>query len=832
MPVNSQQTREITILVSALAADVFAPKDADTLASKLVANAEIAATAATVAKTFGQPQLTRTLKLVKPSEINNSSLRLDFRGTQVIYQGQVIGETKILFKTAHPGELQARLAVESAVERFLEFLKKKYQLVILEEGDRHVLFFVPNTPKLKNLDFEALWDDFVANVLFSSHGLPKLQLSGLMQSFVAMLKSVTLAGRGFSVLEVPIITRDQANVLAAWYFAVWSEAKKRQDNRHHKMHTLRTSLEDTSLSEKDLKAISKQLQDAEAMQAKEDKKYQENFQKFFGGLIESQKKAHHALAGIQASLEDETSKSEIKKLTNKKEKLEKEIVFSQELVERISRLYQDSQGDPFTFIERNLDSSPDSFKEIRKIAKSFDKTATDQIAGVKGDIFAKCLIEMYQLMELADEQIDSSITPLLAEKPSFRKRMPGDDNKEFCYSCGITLDSKTAEWQVRRLVFESPEQRRQSATGKGRPYICKSCAALAFASPLKLTGESIILKLEPITGSESDKLKLKDYLRMLASKELHLSAGKYIILASEKTQGGDSASQKLGQLQYALAKVADTFPVEVLTDFHFSLMTQGAEPIQLENRRLIYLKGLMECYSQKILISGQDINLILGDAIRYLQQDLPCLAEYIVAKAATFLEDIQMEQIRGDYLKAVKTDLQLKGDSMDSETQLAKRARLFRDVAALTGLTLAFATSLESTAKKLKMDKDDTEREISKLIEKVEDPVAFCYYATLGDEKKTTVEARLWLNPSNTFIYAQTKNLLSELELLDREEQGEDGKTWLKLYADDILRAYTYFSEKEDYRQEKDWKELTYQVRLSLYTRFPELVRKPKKGEK
>lgn len=168
---------------------------------------------------------------------------------------------------------------------------------------------------------------------------------------------------------------------------------------------------------------------------------------------------------------------------------------------------------------------------------------------------------------------------------------------------------------------------------------------------------------------------------------------------------------------------------------------------------------------------------------------------------------------------------------MDSDTQIAKRARLFRDVAALTGLTLAFATSLESTAKKLGMDKDYREREISKLIEKVEDPVAFCYYATLGDEKKTSVEARLWLNSDNSFIYSQTQELLSVLELLDREETGDDGRTWLKLYSDDILRAYTYFSEKQDYCQEKDWKELTYQVRLSLYTRFPELVRKPKKGD-
>ncbi|NJL56421.1 hypothetical protein HC928_15510 [bacterium] len=200
MSITSQQTREIKIFgLVPLAGNVFAPKDADNLASKLVANAEIAATTLTIARTFEQPRLTRTLKLAKPNNSNGSTLQLDFRGTQVAYQEQRIGETKILFKASHPGELQARLAVESAIDRFLEFLKKKYCIIVLDESGRHVLLFMPKNSELENLEFESLWNEFVANVLFSSHGIPRLQLPGLMQSFVAMLKSVTLAGRGFSV---------------------------------------------------------------------------------------------------------------------------------------------------------------------------------------------------------------------------------------------------------------------------------------------------------------------------------------------------------------------------------------------------------------------------------------------------------------------------------------------------------------------------------------------------------------------------------------------------------------------------------------------------------
>ena len=163
---------------------------------------------------------------------------------------------------------------------------------------------------------------------------------------------------------------------------------------------------------------------------------------------------------------------------------------------------------------------------------------------------------------------------------------------------------------------------------------------------------------------------------------------------------------------------------------------------------------------------------------------------------------------------------------MDSDNQLPKRARLYRDVAALTGLTYAFALFLESIARK-SMKQEDAEREVSKLIEKVDDAIAFGYYATLGDEKKTSVQARLYHNPDCDFIYSQTKALLNDLGISERESKDDKGKLYLQFYAEDVSRAYQHFATK-DYAQEKDWKELTYNLKLSLYTRFPELVRKLK----
>ena len=432
---------------------------------------------------------------------------------------------------------------------------------------------------------------------------------------------------------------------------------------------------------------------------------------------------------------------------------------------------------------------------------------------------------MYRLLEMAPEDFEPIPAPLLTAEPMLPKmRSPGDDSKEFCYSCGIDLNPKTAKWQVLRFMFERPSQRRQSSSGEGRPHICTSCAVLAFASPLKVTDQSIIVRIAAAHNDSRSQFQLKEYLSMLASKEMHMAAGRYILLASDKTQNGDLAAQKLGQVQYALAKVASLFPLEVLSNFHFSLICQSSQPIPLENRHLVFISGLLDSYGQSIILSGKEVNMKLGDAIRYVQQDLPYLANYTIAKIANIYDSFALENVYSLYWEPLKQYLP-NGESMKSNIALSKRAKLYRDVAALTGLTFAFAHSLENTAKK-SMKPSDVEREVSKLIEKVDDATAFAYYATLGVQDK--VKARLWCNADNYFIYEQTVRLLSELGQTNREETDESEKKSLQLYADDLNKAYAYFANQQDYAQEKDWKELTYQLKLSLYTRFPELVRKIK----
>ena len=808
------------ILLSSLSSNIFHGERLEIIA--LLANQP---KAITIAQSFRSSKIIRELKLSKKA-VNTDLPQIELRQNRVFYQDQELGKIQILYKSSIHGELQARLAIESAIDRFLEYLQKVHQIVVLEESDRHVRVFIPNK---KIASFKTLWEDFLTKVAFSTFG--ENQLTGLVQTFIVMLNAITLSGRGFSTIDVPILTRDQANVLAAWYLAVARDVEGRQIKRQRQIDALVKELNNPDLGEKELKSKSKELQDKQAMQDKEAKKYQEYFQKGFDKSLKEQASAWQELVVITKELEKTgLTKAQKNKLQKQQDNLKSKVVFSQESVQHKISLLAESRGDPFVFLQLNRSQDLEKFRKIEAIAKNFSKVATDQINATRGDIFTQCISEMYRLLET--ETFDPLPEPLLSEEiilPEWRSA--GDDSKEFCYSCGVAIDAKTAKWQVLRFMFERPSQRRQSSSGEGRPHICTSCSALAFASPLKVTDESIILKLTSVKG-EKDSVSIKDYVRMLTNKEMHLSGGRYLVLASDRTGGGDIAAQKLGQVQYAMAKVASIFPIEVLTDFDFSLVVQSSQAIELKSRHLLFIKGVMEGYSQSIIISGKDINMTLGDAVRYIDQDLPILAEYTLTKIAVLYGQLELEKVREAYWVQIQKDLQAIGVSMESENQLSKRARLYRDVAALTGLTYAFAQSLENTAKKAMKD-EDAEREVSKLIEKVDDAVAFCYYATLGDETKKSVQSRLYRSPYNYFVYDQTKALLEKLGLSDRETTELDKQqTYLALYADDVLSAYTHFAEN-GYSQPKDWNDLTYQLKLSLYTRFPELVRKLKtKGDK
>ncbi|MDJ0516872.1 MAG: hypothetical protein QNJ74_11675, partial [Trichodesmium sp. MO_231.B1] len=484
---KEMKNHNISILLSALAANIISEQDRLKLIATL--KKEYPDSVA-IAQTFGNPKFTREFNLAKLEK--TLSLEVESSDNRVLYEGKIIGTTKILYKSPLPGELQARMATESAIERFLEYLQKLYKTIVLDESDSHVFVFIPGAESLPN--FNRLWEQFLRDVAFSDYGNTKHNLPGLVQTFIAMLNSVTLAGRGFSTLDVPILTREQSYVLAAWYLAVVREVEKRQTKRQEQIENLEKEIgnlekdlannnlndKERKSQENDLKQKKGILKQKNEMQLKEAKKYNEYFQKSFGKKLEEQNTVWQEIENIEIKLaEQNLRKTEENKLYRELEKLKGKILLSRDSVRQKIHLFEKAKSNPFELVKLDKKENPDKFKKIDGIAKNFTKTATDQINSTRGDIFSQCILEMYRLLDYWKlekyRQKKSLPQPLLTEKPNFSLgRSPGDDSKEFCYSCGIKLNPKTARWQVLRFMFERPSQRRQSASGEGRPFICAS----------------------------------------------------------------------------------------------------------------------------------------------------------------------------------------------------------------------------------------------------------------------------------------------------------------------------------------------------------------------
>ena len=128
-----------------------------------------------------------------------------------------------------------------------------------------------------------------------------------------------------------------------------------------------------------------------------------------------------------------------------------------------------------------------------------------------------------------------------------------------------------------------------------------------------------------------------------------------------------------------------------------------------------------------------------------------------------------------------------------------------------------------------KNEKLDTEREVSKLIEKVINPNFFNYAAS---EPLAGTRATMFRNDDNYFCYDQAKCLLTGELKLDLSSRGETtnerGQLQLPIYFDDIVNAYATLFEKH-YKTENEQRKLCYQLKLSLYAKFANLFKKHRK---
>ncbi len=662
-----------------------------------------------------------------PKPIDNLSVG---EGGVILLGDEQIGKVYNYYRAVLPQEIQMRLAYDTLIKRFIEFLQREKCAIRLSENDLTVTLFIPET------DFQLAdeWQQFV-EFAYSENELYK--------SFTLFVNSMKLTDRGFGYVHFPSVTESMKLWQAAFYIATLEERVVRYPDNYRKAKT-----------------------DEERKTART-----ENRAEFKQLLIE-----------LHNELRNGGSPDETMRLFDKALKL--------------SRRFNRKGATQF------------SYGTVKPRAK-------------KGKIEDK-------IIEILREEIKPLDCPLTSVDEIAQASMhsAGDAAKNRCYACGGFLPPRSeirrfkGKPEANRFVFSDPSQRLQSGSGQAQPSICLDCLSVAFGCPIKLTGGTIIVRLSYL--SEKDELiSPEKYLQMLTLGELNLIAGQYLLIKCNDFVGSTPVSEKIGQVQYALWRVAQTLPTNALDKMHFKLFT-GESEIRLPTRHLVWLSHVHESFKPRLVVNGKD-NMPLCQAIRLIQKDevIPAIYKLVTAESPqvtpirvqSYSEKRSLEELREKHCTLLEQSS--KGDKL-----MSKQAEFSRNVAALTGLTYAYCDYLRGELRK-KESPDTVQREVKKLIEKVVNPSFFNYEASDG---LPGTRATMYRSNDNYFCYDQAKRLLADtlkLDLSDREGHTDKGQESLTIFFDDILNAYAKLYEKYDDKAQQ--RKLSYQLKLNLYAKFASL---------
>ena len=485
-----------------------------------------------------------------------------------------------------------------------------------------------------------------------------------------------------------------------------------------------------------------------------------------------------------------------------------------------------------TDLRAELQTNELGFDKAVRLARRFNRTGSSQFSyGTVKPRSKKGKIED-KIIEILNEPISPLACPLASvdEMAQNHTHGAGDTAKNRCYSCGRHLPPKSetrhfkGKLEANRFVFSASSQRLQSGSGQTQPSICLDCLAVAFGCPIKLASGAIIVRLAPQTGEDNQQVLPEKYLQMLTLGELNLMAGRYLLINCRefvRERGGSTpVSEKIGQVQYTLWRVAQTLPVGALDKMNFKLYA-GESEISLQTRHLVWLSYLQESFSPRLIVNGKD-NMRLCQAIRLIQKDEVISAIYKLATSEpteatpiynwSYSEKRSLEELREKHCTLLERSS--KGDKL-----MAKQAEFSYDVAALTGLTYAYCDYVRGVLEKSER-RDTVQREVKKLIEKVVNPSFFNYEAS---DVLPGTRATMFRNDDNYFCYDQAKRLLKDtlkLELSGREKCDEKGQDQLAIYFDDILNAYAKLFHKYDKAKQR---KLSYELKLNLHAKFASL---------
>lgn len=199
------------------------------------------------------PQLIRMLTLTRARRLVQPPLGLDrltFANSHVLWDGQPIGVRRTYYKTVLPYEAQTRVAYDIFFDRFVTFIGKEHKAVVLQHSELMIDLFVP-TP---HFELETVWPSFLENA-FSAETMQRY--------FAPLVNTIKMTDKGFSALDVPIVSEAQAKFLAAFYLVNLQSLQKGDVKRQRELAEEQQKLKETT-SEKEQDRLLKKVEKLES----------------------------------------------------------------------------------------------------------------------------------------------------------------------------------------------------------------------------------------------------------------------------------------------------------------------------------------------------------------------------------------------------------------------------------------------------------------------------------------------------------------------------------------------------------------------------------------
>jgi len=407
-----------------------------------------------------------------------------------------------------------------------------------------------------------------------------------------------------------------------------------------------------------------------------------------------------------------------------------------------------------------------------------------------------------------------------------------------CAGCGEIITAK--EGYERLAIFiKHADERPQSANDKDKlPKYCQRCVATVFLCPVKLTPETLAVRFLRGHHDYAD-VSVQEALKKYVAQTLHVQSGSFINLHISEAIDRKSLAEIWGAYHYALWKIATIFPPELFAQRFEVEVYPGEETFRLPYWALWFISSFArwdEALRHNSCYTNDKHRIAFSRFLRLIAQKKIFQAFYTLI-STNVIHDSYARTWKLNALQDIWSEFeQILYQFTDKED---KRMAIpdYPRIAGMTGLLLPLADRVQSAQKQ----PDEKRIAIKKLFEEVDRPVQYAYTAARETGSSDFIFCK---RPNNRYFFEKALDLLAwageDVSQLKQEAeqrvaelvQKDERFAWMLqaqekifLCPDQIIRvvsALVHEGEHPPYKNEADWRAFAYQVKLALWSMFPQ----------